>query len=96
MFTVVFLYIKAFLLRHPEIVERTSEAVTAASSCVPEEGRYPRSVGRGGFRAAQISASAAIGAPPVGLRPAAAVCIEAEDLVAVGALVPPSVTKKTR
>ena len=33
----MFLYIQAFLRRHPEIVERTSEAVTAASSCVSEE-----------------------------------------------------------
>ena len=33
----MFLYIKAFLRRHPEIVERTSEAVTAASSRVSEE-----------------------------------------------------------
>ena len=33
----MFLYILAFLRLHPEIVERTSEVVTAASSCVSEE-----------------------------------------------------------
>jgi len=33
----VFLYTQAFLRRHPEIVERTSEAVTTASSCVSEQ-----------------------------------------------------------
>ena len=33
----MFLYILTFLRRHPEIVERTSEAVTEASSCVSEE-----------------------------------------------------------
>jgi hypothetical protein len=30
------LYLQAFLRRHPEIVERTSEPVTSASSCVSE------------------------------------------------------------
>ena len=33
----MFLYTQAFLRRHPERVERTREAVTAASSCVSEE-----------------------------------------------------------